>query len=233
MACRSRTAETYARISSRLPQGLGLGKQPTNSRLLKSLESFALKPTPLCLFASFLFGDLCFPLDHPFTMVLSAGTAYSLAMNHDRNRDVGRAESPAVAPQRRSTIRSVDLRRTGPSVGNASDRSRPSVAGRCLHGDSVERESDAEVADVGHERPRLSAIDRYADVQPIKRAQEAVKDPKPTFLEASLEHWVVKSRIPRLGLPRSSMLVRIQQFLDARVRALKVARPTHGADLLA
>src|SRR5207248_2645481 len=79
----------------------------------------------------------------------------------------------------------------------------------CLHRDSVDRESDAEVADVGHKRPRLSAIDRYADVQPIKRAQKAVKNPKATFVEASFEHGVVKSRIPRLGLPRSSLLVRI------------------------
>ena len=86
---------------------------------------------------------------------------------------------------------------------------------------------------MGYERPRLSAIDRYADVQPIKRAQKAVKNPKATFLEASFEHRVVKSWIPRLGLPCSPMLVRIQQFLDARVRAPKVACPRHSADLLA
>ena len=71
MAWRSRTAETYARISSRLPEGLGLREEPTNSRLLKSLKSFTFKPTPLCLLASFLLGNLRFPLDHPFTMVLA------------------------------------------------------------------------------------------------------------------------------------------------------------------
>lgn len=75
---------------------------------------------------------------------------------------------------------------------------------------------------------------RYADVHSIKRGQEAVEDPEPTFLEPGLEHWSVISRIRRLGLPRSPMLVRIQQFLDARVcAAFKVARPAHGADLLA
>jgi hypothetical protein len=84
---------------------------------------------------------------------------------------------------------------------------------------------------MGHERSRLSAFDRHTDIQPIKRAQEAVKDSQPTFLETGLEHRVVKGRIPRLGPSRSSLLVRIEQFLDARVCALKVARSANRTDL--
>jgi hypothetical protein len=107
------------------------------------------------------------------------------------------------------------------------------VRGRALHGDSVDREADAEVTDVGHECAGLSTIDRYRDVQPIKRAQEAVKEPEPSPLEAGLEHWGVQRRIRRLGLPFSSLLVSIQKFLDSRVHAFKVPRPANRADLLA
>ncbi len=103
--------------------------------------------------------------------------------------------------------------------------------GCCLQGDSLERESDAEVPHMGHQRARLSAVDRYAEVLPIKRAQEAIEDPEPTFLEACLEHWGVIRRIRGLGLPRSSLLIRVQKFLDARVCAFKVAGPTNCADL--
>lgn len=72
----------------RLPEGSGLGEQPTSSRLVKSLKSFTLKPPPLGLFASFLRSNLRLPLDHPFTMVLSTGAAHTLAMNDHGNGNV-------------------------------------------------------------------------------------------------------------------------------------------------
>ena len=59
------------------------------SRILKPLESFALKPTARRLFAPFLFSQLRFPLDHPFAMMLSAGPADSLSVNDDGNGYVG------------------------------------------------------------------------------------------------------------------------------------------------
>jgi hypothetical protein len=73
----------------RIREGPGLGKQPSNSRILKPLESFALKPTARRLFAPFLFSQLRFPLDHPFAMMLSAGPADSLSVNDDGNGYVG------------------------------------------------------------------------------------------------------------------------------------------------
>jgi hypothetical protein len=60
----------------RLAEGPSLGEESTDARLFKSLESFALKPPPFRFLAPFLFGDLGFPLDHPVTMVLGAGTAH-------------------------------------------------------------------------------------------------------------------------------------------------------------
>jgi len=179
----------------RLPQGLGLRKQPPNSRLLQALKSLTFKATPLCLLASFLFDKFRFPLDHPFTIVLGARTAHSLTVNHDRNRDIRelslQGKSVSVGPRLDRLISTAQGHQLATHrTAHALRRRR-----RCLHRDSVERESDAEVADVGHKRPRLSAIDRYADVQPIKSAQKAVKNPKATFLEASFEHRVVKSWI--------------------------------------
>ena len=233
MACRSRTAETYARISCASLKALACASSRTNSRLLQPLKSLTFKATPLCLLASFLFDNFGFPLDHPFTMVLGAGTAHSLTVNYDRNRNVSEPSlqwmSVNVGPRFDRLISAAQ----GHQLATHRTAHALRLRRRCLQGDSVDRESDAVVADMRDECAGLSAIDRYGDVQPIKRAQEAVEDPEPTFLEASFEHGVVKSRIPRLGLPRSSMLVGIQQFLDARVRAPKVACPTHCADLLA
>jgi hypothetical protein len=165
--------------------------------------------------------------------MLGAGTAHSLTVNHDSNGNISELSlqgmSVNVGPRFGRLISAAQ----GHQLATHRTAHVLRLRRRCLHGDSIDRESNAEVADVGHKRPRLSAIDRYADVQPIERAQKAVESPKATFLEASFEHRVVKSWIPRLGLPCSSMLVRIQQFLDARVRRPKVACPTHGADLLA
>jgi hypothetical protein len=72
----------------RFPECSGLGEQPTDARLLKSLESFTLNPPPLGLFASFLRSNLLLPFDHPFTMVRSTGTADTLAVNDDCNGNV-------------------------------------------------------------------------------------------------------------------------------------------------
>ena len=77
----------------RLPDGRCLSEQPADARLFKSLETFALKPEPLRLFAPFLRIDLCLPLDHPFTMVLSTGAAHTLAVNNDGNGNVGESAS--------------------------------------------------------------------------------------------------------------------------------------------
>ena len=46
------------------PEGFGLGKDPTDSRLLKSLKPFTLKPPSLGLFAPFLRSNLRLPVDH-------------------------------------------------------------------------------------------------------------------------------------------------------------------------
>jgi hypothetical protein len=48
-----------------LSEGLGLGEEPTDSRLLKALKPFTLKPPSLGLFAPFLRSNLRLPLDHP------------------------------------------------------------------------------------------------------------------------------------------------------------------------
>ena len=71
-----------------LPEGFGLGEEPTDSRLFKSLKPFTLKPPSLGLFAPFLRSNLRLPLDHPFTMVLSFGAAHTLTMNNDGNGNV-------------------------------------------------------------------------------------------------------------------------------------------------
>ena len=126
MACRSRTAETYARISCASLKALACASS-RQLALLQALKSLTFKATPLCLLASFLFDKFRFPLDHPFTIVLSARTAHSLTVNHDRNR-VAQQEPKGlgIAESIASASNEVDL---GMKARNAA-LAQPSLAGR-------------------------------------------------------------------------------------------------------
>src|SRR5262249_50436178 len=132
--------------------------------LFKSLESFPLKSALLRLLAASLRSNLRFSLDHPFTMVLSTGTAHTLAVNDDGNGNVSEAAfywlPSRVRPRFNRLISAAQCHQLAMHRTARTLRLR----GRVPHRDSIDREADAEVTDLRHEGAGLSTIDRYGDV---------------------------------------------------------------------
>jgi hypothetical protein len=96
--------------------------------------------------------------------MLSAGTAYALAVNDDRNCNVAKTRLQGlplnVGPRFDRLISAAQ----GHQLASHRTACTLRLRGRALHGDSVDREADTEVTDVGDECASLSTIDRYQDV---------------------------------------------------------------------
>jgi hypothetical protein len=143
-------------------------------QLAPSLKSFAFKPTALRLGAPFPFDDFCFPLDDLLTMMVGAGTTHTFAVDHDSNRNVSETGlqrlSLSVGPRFDWLVSTAQ----GHELATYRSADASWLRGRRPPGDTVDRESNAEVADMGDERARLAVINRYTDVHSIERTDQAV-----------------------------------------------------------